>query len=637
MAQEKIIIKFLPDGHEKLIKALNNLAKAQREVQNVVASQERANKKLNASAIKMGVALKQQGRSFKDLGLSTKIVTKAFKGHTASLEKMRLAYKKTEKTTTLMGAAGTRLTKGAGRGAKAFATWRNNLLLFNFALGMGIRQIAMFVKEATKVESMGMAFKTLSGGTENASIAMDRLKEATNGTMSRFDLFQQANNAMILGVSKNSEEMAEMFDIAQRLGQALGRDTRESVESLITGIGRQSRMMLDNIGIIVKSEEAYKAFADRLGITVEQLTEAQRKQAFLTATMESAREKVAGLNEELLTTQMRSERVAAAFKDASANVGQLAIAVLDLDNVLGRVAESTDNWNTILSNNIKDNKDWNNVIQGIVDLMIVLNPKLLMQAAYFKFNSENLKIFNEELATTTTLQQIVANFDPKIVDPMIFPTVEEDEIPFYLRPPDSNISEGWQRVLDILKQMNKVTKAGLDDTSSRIGATGQLLSSLSALSSANSTSAIQSMELAQMAAFASAIAGSMKAFEKGGVSGFITGTALLISGMARIQQINNQIAQAKAVPKAATGGLIGGRRHSQGGTMIEAEQGEFIMSRSAVDSVGVENLNRMNQGGGGSAITVNVSGNVLTQDFVEEELAEAIREAARRGTDFGIS
>ncbi len=38
-----------------------------------------------------------------------------------------------------------------------------------------------------------------------------------------------------------------------------------------------------------------------------------------------------------------------------------------------------------------------------------------------------------------------------------------------------------------------------------------------------------------------------------------------------------------------------------------------------------------------SNITVNVSGNVLTQDFVEDELAEAIRDAARRGTDFGIT
>ena len=85
------------------------------------------------------------------------------------------------------------------------------------------------------------------------------------------------------------------------------------------------------------------------------------------------------------------------------------------------------------------------------------------------------------------------------------------------------------------------------------------------------------------------------------------------------------------------GGLIGGRRHSQGGTMINAEAGEFVMSRSAVDSVGIENLNRMNEGGGGSAVTVNVSGNVLSQDFVEGELAENIKEAIRRGTDFGIS
>ena len=45
----------------------------------------------------------------------------------------------------------------------------------------------------------------------------------------------------------------------------------------------------------------------------------------------------------------------------------------------------------------------------------------------------------------------------------------------------------------------------------------------------------------------------------------------------------------------------------------------------------------MNEGAGSSSVTVNVSGNVLTQDFVEDELAEAIKEAARRGTDFGLS
>ena len=98
-----------------------------------------------------------------------------------------------------------------------------------------------------------------------------------------------------------------------------------------------------------------------------------------------------------------------------------------------------------------------------------------------------------------------------------------------------------------------------------------------------------------------------------------------------------QAASAKAAAdKMEQGGLIGGRRHSQGGTMINAEAGEFVMSRDAVDSVGIENLNRMNQGGGG-AITVNVSGNLLSSEYVEGELAEAIKEASRRGTDFGLS
>ena len=69
--------------------------------------------------------------------------------------------------------------------------------------------------------------------------------------------------------------------------------------------------------------------------------------------------------------------------------------------------------------------------------------------------------------------------------------------------------------------------------------------------------------------------------------------------------------------------------------MIEAEAGEFVMSRNAVDSVGIENLNRMNQGGGSSSVTVNVSGNVMSQDYVEGELAEQIKEAIRRGNDFG--
>jgi hypothetical protein len=122
-----------------------------------------------------------------------------------------------------------------------------------------------------------------------------------------------------------------------------------------------------------------------------------------------------------------------------------------------------------------------------------------------------------------------------------------------------------------------------------------------------------------------------RAWAQTGVFGAVSGAIALMAGLAQVQAIMNT-----PIPKFATGGMIGGRRHSQGGTMIEAEQGEFVMSRNAVDSVGIENLNRMNEGGGGGSVTVNVSGNVMSQDYVEGELAEQIKESIRRGTDFGI-
>ena len=87
-------------------------------------------------------------------------------------------------------------------------------------------------------------------------------------------------------------------------------------------------------------------------------------------------------------------------------------------------------------------------------------------------------------------------------------------------------------------------------------------------------------------------------------------------------------------PSFATGGLVGGRRHAQGGTTIEAERGEYVMRRQAVESIGVENLNRMNEGGRGGDVQISISGNVMSQDFIEGELREQIIESVKRGMNY---
>ena len=54
----------------------------------------------------------------------------------------------------------------------------------------------------------------------------------------------------------------------------------------------------------------------------------------------------------------------------------------------------------------------------------------------------------------------------------------------------------------------------------------------------------------------------------------------------------------------ADGGMIGGRRHAQGGTMIEAEAGEAVMTRGAV-TMFAPLLSMLNQAGGGTSFSPN--------------------------------
>lgn len=67
----------------------------------------------------------------------------------------------------------------------------------------------------------------------------------------------------------------------------------------------------------------------------------------------------------------------------------------------------------------------------------------------------------------------------------------------------------------------------------------------------------------------------------------------------------------------ADGGMIGGRRHAQGGTMIEAEQGEAIMTRGAV-SMFKPLLSLMNQAGGGVSFAPSLLTTRMDNPVVED-------------------
>ena len=122
-----------------------------------------------------------------------------------------------------------------------------------------------------------------------------------------------------------------------------------------------------------------------------------------------------------------------------------------------------------------------------------------------------------------------------------------------------------------------------------------------------------------------------KAMAQTGIFGAAWVPIIKAMGAIEIAMIASQ-----APPKMAQGGMVGGRRHSQGGTMIEAERGEYVISRRGVDAIGIEALNRINAGAGGGSVNISFAGNVLSKDFIEDEAIPQIKEAIRRGADIGI-
>ena len=75
------------------------------------------------------------------------------------------------------------------------------------------------------------------------------------------------------------------------------------------------------------------------------------------------------------------------------------------------------------------------------------------------------------------------------------------------------------------------------------------------------------------------------------------------------------------------GGFIGGNANN---VPIVAQSGEFVMQRSAVQSIGLDSLSMMNETGQAGNVTINIHGGIVQEDYVRNELIPAINRSGAR-------
>jgi hypothetical protein len=149
-----------------------------------------------------------------------------------------------------------------------------------------------------------------------------------------------ANQAMLLGIIQSEDQFAELAQAARRLGRAIGRDPLMALNDLTLGIGRQSWRILDNIGIIVKVEQAYKDYAKQLNVTTRDLSDFEKRQAFLVATTEAVRRKLQELGPDVLTATDKFNQLGATLANVFSKIGRLIVGggsvFTAIDNFLKR-------------------------------------------------------------------------------------------------------------------------------------------------------------------------------------------------------------------------------------------------------------------------------------------------------------
>jgi hypothetical protein len=230
-----------------------------------------------------------------------------------------------------LGRGGSALLSGLGIGVGAGAG-----LGAITAIGAAIADMA---SDGARMAPLAQAFERLQGGAGNAFVELQKLRTATRGLVSDADLMRQSNQATQLQLTAMGVDMGKLAGAAVRLGAAVGNDATTSIDNLVGALGRGSTEVLDNLGITLKVAEAQEIYADRLGKTTAQLTDQEKKQAFVTIGLERAIEAANRLGEQQLTTAQQAERIATAIGDMGASMFSAGNQSVTLAGQLGEVAD----------------------------------------------------------------------------------------------------------------------------------------------------------------------------------------------------------------------------------------------------------------------------------------------------------
>jgi len=225
----------------------------------------------------------------------------------------------------------TKRLQGVRGALQRFAnSWKKNWLAITAAITasiMALRKAWELMELGAKAEQQSQAFKNLAASVGmSADKIVEDLRRMSGETLSTSQIMEKASQAMILGIDPT--KLAKMMEISRASARAFGKDVGFMFESIAIGVGRQSKLILDNLGIIVSAGNAYAKYAKSIGKSTKELTELERKQAFLNATLEAGERILQRIDTSTMTNLEKMQKLKAGWQDMAEKIGQALWHVL---------------------------------------------------------------------------------------------------------------------------------------------------------------------------------------------------------------------------------------------------------------------------------------------------------------------
>jgi len=173
-------------------------------------------------------------------------------------------------------------------------------------VAFGVQQIAAFTFEAAKLAGVFEGVKAAFDKLQNSERLLEDLKRSTAGAVSELNLMKRAVQFSNFGLELS--KLPSLLEFATKRAQATGQSVDYLVDSIVTGLGRKSVLILDN-----------------LGISAIQLREEMAKVGDITVAVSNIIERdVANSGDVMDTAAIKAERYAVAVENLKISFGNLA-------------------------------------------------------------------------------------------------------------------------------------------------------------------------------------------------------------------------------------------------------------------------------------------------------------------------